>query len=485
MSDTNRPHLDASVHEHYELREKLGRGCFANVYRVIRRRDGEEFAMKVIRTHKVDQETRTILRNEHTALRLVSQYPGVATLHETIETPTELCFILEYVRGGPLLDEIATRGNFSENDARLFLRPALRTLAFMAKVGVVHRDIKPENLLCDGGDANWPLKLTDFGLSAKLQKDCLLYNSCGTPIFAAPEVLSNGDGYDCAADAWSFGVLLYVVLCGYAPFSQRDAGELVDAIRSGSFDFPETEWRWISEEAKNVVRGFLTVDPKLRLTPAQALQHSWFDAQQSCSALPNHRLDKFNAAAKIRALLITIRTACGWRRLISTSSKSIDDTGERASALFAQVQHARSVIAQIESRIADQAAAATPASAVRRDGTQNPPRLPLQTKAGLATLRRRRSVRSLVLPTVDVHNEAPDLSPRCISSVQDEVELQNDLCVDGEVTEIQRTRAVVRELRKSQQIMFASLNGDRDGSQAKYLTKPHLALLDFNSFDCS
>eukprot|EP00171_Calliarthron_tuberculosum_P001500 IDg1500t1 len=83
------PALDPEVLRRYDVKEKLGRGCFANVYRVVRRNDGCELAMKVVRRHRLDAETRALLRNEQQALRLVSQFPGVVTLYDTLETPAE------------------------------------------------------------------------------------------------------------------------------------------------------------------------------------------------------------------------------------------------------------------------------------------------------------------------------------------------------------------------------------------------------------
>lgn len=507
--ETSAPVLDPQVTRRYDVKEKLGRGCFANVYRVVRRHDSRELAMKVVRRHRLDGETRLLLRNEQQALRLVSQFPGVVTLHDTLETATEVCFTLQYVRGGPLLDEIVKRGNFSENDARLTLRPVLRTLAFMAKVGVVHRDIKPENLLCDADDPVWPLKLTDFGLSAKLQKDTLLHSSCGTPVFAAPEVLAcDNAGYGCAADAWSFGVVLYVVLCGYAPFTQRDPYALIAAIRKGRFDFPDPEWRLISDEAKDVVRRLLTVDPQKRLTPAQALQHPWFAAQQSTSALPNHGLETFNAARKMRALLITIRTACGWRRLLASRTPA-SDRCEKASALFAEVEHARSRIAEIECRASAVTDPGESSRAASGDVEAEPaaldalepsvarsrlPLLPLQSLSKIEgatrshpTPRRRQSVRSLVLPTFDdtkstfCASEDTDRSPR--STLVQAVGPDSE--DDTEEPNVQRARAAVHELRKSQRSLIVALKGDISAKRKKGLTKPNLVPLNFSAFNLS
>lgn len=439
--------VSVQVRAEYEIVEKLGTGCFGSVYRVLRKADSAELALKVVRRSRLDSEAESLIRNEQEALQLISHHPGIVTLHDTLHTPTEVCFALDFVRGAPLFDKIASAGSFSENDASLALRAACKTLAYMSRVGVVHRDIKPENILCDSEDAAWPLKLTDFGLSAKLSRDALLQTSCGTPLFAAPEVLCVGRGYGCAADAWSLGVVLYVVLCGYAPFTQTEPAALVRAITRGEYTFPDPEWHQISEKAKDVVKKLMTVDPVRRLTPAQALQHPWFKTEQSTTALPNNALRDFCAHRKVRALSLTIKTACCLRRMVSAPTMS------SPGALFEEVEHVRARVAEIENCTAT--VTATPATTIAPVKPSNtvdpqfvrtvtndsalhilkPPSLP---PLRLADEPKAWRMRSLVLPTWEESspiNAGDTSSPRSATDVD----------ADDE----RRARAVVSQLRKS------------------------------------
>lgn len=292
----------------YKVGNKLGRGCFATVYQATRLSDNEKVAIKVIEKDKLDEETEILLNNELQILQAVSRHPGIVTLLDHIETDTHMFFVMDYVEGGPLLDRIVSRGSFSENDARILLRTILSTLQFLDELGCVHRDIKPENILVDNHSSTWPVKLTDFGLSAKMQQDQLLYDALGTPLFVAPEIL-NGQGYDSSCDMWSLGVVMYIVLCGYPPFPYSETpATLIDAIIHGRYDFPRGEWDHVSADAKHIVCRMLEIDPSKRITPSEALNHQWVAHVQSTSDLPNRKLRSFNARRKLKASVCAIRT---------------------------------------------------------------------------------------------------------------------------------------------------------------------------------
>ncbi|CDF32305.1 Serine/threonine protein kinase [Chondrus crispus] len=308
----------------YEPGVKLGRGCFATVYKAKRRSDAVQVAIKAVEKNKLDGDTTALLRNELEVLQAVSKHPGIVTLLDSLDTEEHMFFIMEYVDGGPLLDRIVSRGSFSENDARVLLRATLLTLEFLANLGCVHRDIKPENILVDNCSDKWPVKLTDFGFSEKMQPDELLYQTMGTPLFVAPEIL-NGRGYDCACDMWSLGVVLYLVLCGYPPFPSDSPNVLVEAIVNGNYSFPAPEWDHVSDDAKDALRRMLEIDPHRRITPTEALVHPWFRAAQSTSDLPNSKLKEFNVARKFKALYVAVRTTQSFWKVLDPNRKREQD----------------------------------------------------------------------------------------------------------------------------------------------------------------
>lgn len=89
----------------------------------------------------------------------------------------------------------------------------------MHEMGIAHRDLKPENLLLD---YRKNIKVVDFGLSNLYKNDAKLHTACGSPCYAAPEMIS-GLAYDgLKTDIWSCGIILYAMLCGYLPFEDAD-----------------------------------------------------------------------------------------------------------------------------------------------------------------------------------------------------------------------------------------------------------------------
>lgn len=305
-------------------------------------------AIKVIEKKRLDDQVSNLLHNELRILKAVSEHPGIVTLLDNLETETHVFFIMEYVDGGPLLHRIVSRGTFSENDARILLRTLLLTLRFLAELGCVHRDIKPENILVDNHTKKWPVKLTDFGFSEKIRPDELLHDAIGTPLFVAPEILK-GEGYDCACDMWSLGVVMYLVLCGYPPFPiYDDPQKLTNAIINGDYSFPAGEWTHVSSDAKSIIRDMLQVNPQKRLTPAEALARPWILMAQSTADLPNSKLKSFNARRKLKAGFMAVRTTFGLRNILGSASLRTDAVDQQA--LQEEVEKSRVLIARASKR---------------------------------------------------------------------------------------------------------------------------------------
>jgi 5'-AMP-activated protein kinase, catalytic alpha subunit len=130
---------------------------------------------------------------------------------------------MEYARGGELFEYIVNRKRVREKDACKFLHQILSGVDYLHKLGICHRDLKPENLLMD--DFN-NIKIVDFGLSNTYKKGECLQTACGSPCYAAPEMVA-GKKYDgLAADMWSCGVIIYAMVCGYLPFEDPKTNKL-------------------------------------------------------------------------------------------------------------------------------------------------------------------------------------------------------------------------------------------------------------------
>uniref|UniRef100_A0A8C9HKR9 non-specific serine/threonine protein kinase n=1 Tax=Piliocolobus tephrosceles TaxID=591936 RepID=A0A8C9HKR9_9PRIM len=151
-------------------------------------------------------------------------------------------------------------------------------LEYLHENGIIHRDLKPENVLLSSQEEDCLIKITDFGHSKILGETSLMRTLCGTPTYLAPEVLvSVGTaGYNRAVDCWSLGVILFICLSGYPPFSEhRTQVSLKDQITSGKYNFIPEVWAEVSEKALDLVKKLLVVDPKARFTTEEALRHPW------------------------------------------------------------------------------------------------------------------------------------------------------------------------------------------------------------------
>ncbi|KAJ8753147.1 hypothetical protein K2173_017714 [Erythroxylum novogranatense] len=253
----------------YELGRTIGQGTFSKVKFAQNTETGEDVAIKIlakttILKHKmVDQ-----IKREISIMKIV-RHPNIVRLHEVLSSKTKVYIVLEFVTGGELFDRIV-QGRLPENEARRYFQQLIDAVSHCHSKGVYHRDLKPENLLLD---ANENLKVSDFGLSALPQQGVgLLHTTCGTPNYVAPEVLGH-QGYDgAAADVWSCGVILYVLMAGYLPFEETDLPTLYQKINASQYACPF----WFSSGAKALIDKILDPNPKTRIKIERIKRDSWF-----------------------------------------------------------------------------------------------------------------------------------------------------------------------------------------------------------------
>jgi serine/threonine protein kinase len=151
---------------------------------------------------------------------------SAAISYEVISTPTDIIIVLEYA-GGELFNYIVANGRMPEHQARRFFQQLISGIEYSHRLKIVHRDLKPENVLLDD-DLN--VKIADFGLSNEIKDGDFLKTSCGSPNYAAPEVIRGGLYTGPEIDVWSAGVILYVMLCGRLPFEDEDVHTLFTKI---------------------------------------------------------------------------------------------------------------------------------------------------------------------------------------------------------------------------------------------------------------
>lgn len=212
---------------------------------------------------------------------------------------------------------ISKTQNFTERQAIRLMKQVVSAVLYCHINGIVHRDIKSDNILFTGYDINSPLKLIDFGISVKFERDTKLKDKTGTVLYIAPEVIAGSYNEKC--DIWSLGVLLYMMLCGQPPFYASTRKEIMEKIVKGRYQFKGKIWNVISPEAKDLISQMLTLNPSERPSCREVLSHTWFNKDEvptmgTALYLDNmrkHSVGKFNfkiSSQLIQAVLTFIAT---------------------------------------------------------------------------------------------------------------------------------------------------------------------------------
>ncbi|RLN11329.1 hypothetical protein C2845_PM09G01230 [Panicum miliaceum] len=294
--------LDAAhvscLEDRYALGPQLGWGQFGVIRSCSDLVTGEALACKSIAKDRlVSPDDVRGVKLEIEVMARLSGHPNVVDLKAVYEDEDSVHLVMELCAGGELFHRLEERGFFSENEAAVLFRYLMEVVAHCHSKGIVHRDLKPENILLVSKSPSSPIKLADFGLATYIQPGRSLSGMVGSPFYIAPEVLSGG--YNEAADVWSAGVILYILLSGIPPFWGKTKSKIFECIRSTELRFPSDPWDSVSDSAKELVTGMLRRDPRQRLTAKQVLEHSWMqehadqsqDSRSHCHGIGLRRED--------------------------------------------------------------------------------------------------------------------------------------------------------------------------------------------------
>ncbi|WFD32209.1 non-specific serine/threonine protein kinase [Malassezia sp. CBS 17886] len=266
---------------HYVLQQTLGTGSFGKVKLATHALTGHRVAVKIINKRKISSmDIGARIKREIQYLKLL-RHPHIIKLYEVITTPSDIIMVIEYA-GGELFQYIVDHGRMEEREARRFFQQIIAAIEYCHRHKIAHRDLKPENLLLD---EFLNVKIGDFGLSNFMADGDFLKTSCGSPNYAAPEVISGRLYSGPEVDVWSCGVILYVMLCGRLPFdddyiptlfmkiNSESHGGRVLTMAEGIYTLPP----YLSQEAKDLLSRMLVVDPVKRITIAEIRALPWFN----------------------------------------------------------------------------------------------------------------------------------------------------------------------------------------------------------------
>ncbi|KAG6005929.1 hypothetical protein E4U43_000521 [Claviceps pusilla] len=206
------------------------------------------------------------IEREVAILKLI-EHPNIMKLYDIWENRSEIYLILEYIDQGDLFTFINSRGRLPEELAIFFFRQMMSAISYCHSFNVCHRDLKPENILIT---TDLQIKIADFGMAALHQTAThQLATACGSPHYAAPELLKNKQYRGDRADTWSMGVILYAMLSATLPFDDPDLRLMMAKTKKGQYVMPAG----LSPEAEDLIRRMLQVNPDRRITIRDIWQH--------------------------------------------------------------------------------------------------------------------------------------------------------------------------------------------------------------------
>lgn len=305
MTQEMNPNLVKRIHReirfgNYILGSTLGEGEFGKV-KLGWRKDGKlpsQVAIKLIKRDTImkDSESEIKIHREINSLKLLN-HPNIVRLVEVMKSGKYIGIVLDYASGGELFDYILHHKYLKENVAQKLFAQLVSGVDYMHCKGLIHRDLKLENLLLD---KHKNVIISDFGFvnSYNREKGDFMKTSCGSPCYAAPELVLTQSPYEGKkADIWSLGVILYAMLAGYLPFDDdpdnedgSDIVKLYQYICKTPLTFPE----YINPLARDLLRKIIVPDPKKRIDMDEIRNHPWLSPHVNLLSLRQSEWDKLN-----------------------------------------------------------------------------------------------------------------------------------------------------------------------------------------------
>ncbi|CAD8043577.1 unnamed protein product [Paramecium primaurelia] len=252
----------------YQLVKTLGVGTFGLVKFGLHQITGEKVAIKILEKERIIEvaDVERVSREIH-ILKLI-RHRHVIQLYDIIETKKHIFLLMEFCGNGELFDYIVKNEKLDEIEACRIFQELISGIEYIHKLNIVHRDLKPENLLLDHQNQ---IKIVDFGLSNTYKQGELLKTACGSPCYAAPEMIAGHRYQSILVDIWSCGVILFATICGQLPFEDKNTSDL---------------YKKILGDGQSFLKGILNTDPSKRFNLEQIKQHPWFQLYKRVQSIP-------------------------------------------------------------------------------------------------------------------------------------------------------------------------------------------------------
>eukprot|EP01156_Anaeramoeba_ignava_P023257 Anaeramoba_ignava/c21421_g4_i1.p2 GENE.c21421_g4_i1~~c21421_g4_i1.p2 ORF type:complete len:404 (+),score=137.02 c21421_g4_i1:41-1213(+) len=254
----------------YKLLQTLGTGSTGKVKLAINTETEKQVAVKIMQKQLVfaTEKSRANVEKEIAVLKLLN-HPNVLKVFDVFESEEYLFMVMEYMPGGELFDFLVNQEFISTKQSLILFQQLIYALEYCHNHLVCHRDLKPENLLLDSFGN---IKIADFGMSGLINENYLLGTFCGSPHYAAPEVVGGNEYDGTKSDIWSCGVILYVLLVGRLPFEGESIKDVLLKVLEAKYTIPEN----LIPAKKELIKGMLEKDANKRFTIEQIKQNEWF-----------------------------------------------------------------------------------------------------------------------------------------------------------------------------------------------------------------
>lgn len=250
--------LDKQTLLNYEFKQSIGQGTFGKVKLAIHSLRKENVAVKILNKKQIEKKNEMNLVQRELDIIPNFNHINLIKVHHILQDENNFYIVMDYCENGELFDYIVKKHRLSEEESSNFFYQLINGVEYIHNCKIVHRDLKPENLLLT---KNKTLTIIDFGLSSEFDGKNLLSTKCGSPSYAAPEIIKGYQYNGFKTDIWCCGIILYAMICGYLPFEGDNNKELFKNILEGQIDFPN----YVSSAARSLILKILTSDPDERI----------------------------------------------------------------------------------------------------------------------------------------------------------------------------------------------------------------------------
>jgi len=335
-----------SLAKYYKILEKIGKGFFGKVFKVLHFQTGQIRALKEIKKEMINlqDDNRKFLKE----IEVLSQidHPNIIKLYEYFITENSYCCVIELAKGFELMETIKHLNFYSEPQAAFIMEQLFSCVAYLHSNGIVHRDLKPDNIIMETsnlGDFN--IKLIDFGAAYSFNnshyrkygnQERKIRLRIGTPYYMAPEVIAGY--YDKKCDLWSLGIIMFILLSGEPPFRGEDDYDTLELVKSGKYNFNGSHWDQVSKQAKNLIDRLLIMDPKKRISAEEALKDPWIlnskknNKNENVELRIKSNITKFTQSQKIEQAILSYLVhnyvSMDYCKELRTIFKKLDTSGD-------------------------------------------------------------------------------------------------------------------------------------------------------------